>query len=267
VDGGNSTAVGAPDVSIPGRVMPFDLSGRVALVTGGSRGLGRAMCHELARAGADIVIASRQQPACDEVAAEIRQLGRRALARACHVGRWDQLDGLVADAYQEFGHVDILVNNAGKSPLYRHLTDIDERHFDSVIGLNLKGPFRLSTLIATRMAAGSGGSVINISSTAADHASPRALPYAAAKLGLHALTAGLAAAFAPKVRVNTIVPGAMRTDVSKAWTDQVWSESAAGAMLRRVGDPAEITGAVLYLASDASSFTTNARINVDGGKF
>src|SRR4051794_36276926 len=176
------------------------LHDKVALVTGGSRGLGREMVLAFARAGADVVISSRRQEACDELAAEVvRTTGRRAVPIACHVGHWDEISGLVDRAYAELGHVDILVNNAGMAPLFGSLPDVSEDLFDKVIGVNLKGPFRLSALVAARMAADRGGSIINVSSVAADRPAPDDLPYAAAKAGLDALTAGFAQAYGPDV--------------------------------------------------------------------
>jgi NAD(P)-dependent dehydrogenase (short-subunit alcohol dehydrogenase family) len=249
----------------PAASAPLPLEGRVALVTGGSRGLGRAIALALAEAGADLVVTSRTESACEEVAAEVRKLGRRAIAHGCHVGRWGELDGLVETAYDEFGHVDILVNNAGKSPLYDGVTDISEAMFDSVIGLNLKGPFRLAALIGTRMAEGEGGSIINVSSVLAAQPTPQTLPYAAAKAGLNAMTVGLARALAPKVRVNAVLPGAFATDVSLHWSPQMRQGLAEAAALGRVGEPAEICGAVLYLAGPAAGFTTGALLRVDGG--
>jgi len=244
----------------------FDLSGKVALVTGGSRGLGRAMVLGFAAAGADVVVASRKVAACEEVAVEVRSMGRRALAVSCHVGRWSELDRLADTAYDEFGQVDVLVNNAGMSPLYPSLASVTEDAFDKVIGVNFKGPFRLTALLGERMAARDGGSVINISSTAALAASPYALPYAGAKAALNALTLGFAAAYAPKVRVNSIVVGPFATDVAEHWADPPdhanpgWTKAGF-----RVGLPEEIVGLALYLASDASSFTNGAMIRVDGG--
>jgi NAD(P)-dependent dehydrogenase (short-subunit alcohol dehydrogenase family) len=223
------------------------------------------MALTLAAAGADVAVVSRNLANCEEVAEEIRRLGRRAFAYACHVGRWDQLDLLVDATYQALNKVDILINNAGKSPLYESLADVDESHFDSVIGLNLKGPFRLSALIGTRMMADGGGSIINISSIEAERPSPDALPYAAAKAGLNALTDGLARVFAPTVRVNTVQPGAFHTDITQHWGPEMWRRVNSAAALGRVGEPYEICGAVLYLASDASSYTTGSRLRVDGG--
>ncbi|HSS08594.1 MAG TPA: SDR family oxidoreductase [Acidimicrobiales bacterium] len=242
------------------------LEGKVALVTGGSRGLGREMVLGFARAGADVVVASRKQDACDEVAAEVsRTTGRRGLGHSCHVGRWHDVEALVDAAYHEFGHVDVLVNNAGMAPLYPSLIDVSEELFDRVIGVNLKGPFRLTALIGARMAAGDGGSIINISSVAAIRPAPEDLPYAAAKAGLDALTAGFAQAYGPLVRVNTIMAGPFMTDITKAWDLDAFRKHAQAYALGRGGEPDEIVGAALYLASDASSFTTGSILRVDGG--
>ena len=251
----------------------FDLSGKVALVTGGSRGLGRAMVAGFAQAGADVVIASRDAAACADYAAEITAAtGRRALPYGVHVGHWDELDGLVEAAYDAFGRVDVLVNNAGMSPLYDSVDTLSEALFDKVIAVNLKGPFRLAALVGTRMAAVrgdgevGGGSIINISSAAAVRPRADVLPYAAAKAGLNALTAGLAHAFGPSVRCNAIMAGTFLTDVSKAWDQDRFSERSRGFALQRGAEPAEVVGTALYLASDASSYTTGAVIAVDGGQ-
>ena len=166
----------------------FDLSGKTALVTGGSRGLGREMGARVCRHGADVIVTSRKLANCEDVAAEIEAKGRRALAHGCHVGRWDECDALVAAAYEHFGKVDILVNNAGMSPLYPKLSAVTEELFDKVVGVNLKGPYRLSALIGERMAEGDGGSIINVSSNAAVEASPNSEPYGAAKAGINSLT-------------------------------------------------------------------------------
>jgi len=245
----------------------FDLSGKVALITGGSRGLGRQMTLAFAHAGADVVIVSRKIESCEAVAAEVRALGRRALPFACHVGQWNDLDRLVDAAYAEFGRIDVLVNNAGMSPLYPSLVDVSEALWDKVLAVNLKGPFRLSALVGARMAAGDGGSIINVSSTAAVRPSPMETPYGAAKAGLNALTIAFAHAYGPKVRVNCIMAGPFLTDISKAWDlDAVTKILKVTSALQRAGDPAEIIGAALYFASDASSFTTGAILPVDGGR-
>lgn len=243
------------------------IEGKVALVTGGSRGLGRAMVEGLAHAGADVVIASRKGEACQSYATEIRQATkRRAIGVAAHVGHWDELPALVDTTYDEFGHLDILVNNAGMSPLYDSVGSLSEALFDKVIDVNLKGPFRLSALVGERMAADRGGSIINISSTGSIRPRPHILHYAAAKAGLNAITVGLAHAFGPSVRVNAIIAGTFMTDISKSWNAEDFARRAETFALRRGGQPAEIVGTALYLASDASSYTTGSLITVDGGQ-
>ena len=243
----------------------FDLTGRVALITGGSRGLGREMALAFAAAGADVAVASRSREACETVAAEVRALGREGWAHACHLGRWDEIGALAEAPYDRFGHVDVLVNNAGKSPLYESLAGITEAQFDSVLGLNLKGPFRLSALVAERMRAAGRGSVINISSVGAFRPDPSALPYSTAKAAINAMTIGMAHAYGPEVRVNAIAPGPFATDIARAWTPEVVARMEEGTALH-LGRPAEIVGAALYLASDASSYTTGSVLQVDGGR-
>ena len=244
----------------------FDLTGKVAVVTGGSRGLGREMVLAFAAQGADVVIASRKLANCEAVAAEVRALGRRALAIAYHAASWDGADQLADAAYAEFGHVDILVNNAGMSPLYDTVAGISEELYDKVMGVNLKGPFRLSANIGTRMAATDGGSIIFVSSIASRRPGSNELVYAAAKAGVNTLTVGLARTFGPTVRVNCIVPGPFLTDISKAWDLEAFNRSArAGFSLQRAGEPHEVVGAALYFASAASSYTTGALLDIDGG--
>ncbi len=244
----------------------FDLTGKVALVTGGSRGLGREMVLAFARAGADVVIASRKREACESVAAEVTdRTGSRALAQPCHVGDWDQLGELADVAYGELGRVDILVNNAGMSPLYPSLGEITEELWDKVIAVNLKGPFRLSALVGERMVADGGGVIINVSSLAATRPTPAEVPYGAAKAGVENLTYSLSKAFAPTVRVNCIAAGPFLTDISEAWDMEQFARMAeTGIALRRGGRPDEIVGTALYLASEASSFLTGAVIALDG---
>jgi NAD(P)-dependent dehydrogenase (short-subunit alcohol dehydrogenase family) len=244
----------------------FDLAGKVALVTGGSRGLGREMALAFADAGADVVVTSRKREACERVAAEVEARGRRALAAPCHVGRWDELERLVEQAWSRLGRIDVLVNNAGMSPLYPSLAAVTEELWDKVLGVNLKGPFRLSALVATRMAAAGGGSIINVSSVAAVRPTPRETPYAAAKAGLNAITIAFAHAFGPSVRVNCIMAGPFLTDISAAWPPEALVHFEQSAALGRAGRPGEIVGAALYFASDASSFTTGAILRVDGGQ-
>jgi len=245
----------------------FDLTGKVALVTGGSRGLGRAMVLAFAHNGADVIIASRKLENCEALAKEVEEKsGRRALPVQCHVGQWPQCDALIETAYETFGKVDVLVNNAGMSPLYPSLPEVTEELYDKVLAVNLKGPFRLSSVIGARMLAGDGGSIINVSSVAGVQPSPIEIPYGAAKAGLNNLTLGLARVFAPKVRVNCLMPGPFLTDISEAWDLDAFKKAAATSIpLRRGGEPNEIVGAALYLASGASSYTTGAILKIDGG--
>lgn len=245
----------------------FDLSGKVALVTGGSRGLGREMVLAFAKAGADVVISSRKLDACEALAKEVTETtGRKALPVACHVGEWDQVEQLAERAYQEFGKVDILVNNAGMSPLYDHVSNVTEALYDKVLDVNLKGPFRLTAIVGTRMAEGDGGSIIFVSSTGSLHPRAHIIPYAAAKAGINAMTVGFAHAFGPKVRVNCIMPGPFLTDISKAWDMEAFQERAKrDIFLGRGGEPHEIVGAALYFASDASTYTTGVVLPIAGG--
>ena len=242
----------------------FDQSGKVALITGGSRGLGYEIAKAFAAQGADIVICSRKLEACAEAAREIEGMGRRALAYACHMGHWNEIDGLVDAAYSAFGKVDILVNNAGASPFTPTSLATSEEMMEKVLALNFKGPYRLSALVGSRMAAGEGGSIINISSVGS--VIPRAHygPYAGAKAALNAITLAHAQEYGPKVRVNAILPGTFRTDISKSWPED--RDSKLQAAIPRYGEPEEILTTALYLASSCSGYTTGAIIRVDGGR-
>ena len=245
---------------------PQILKDKVALVTGGSRGLGREMVRAFAQAGADVIISSRKIESCEALAQEVEsETGRQALAFAAHAGSWADVERLAAAAYERFGRIDVLVNNAGMSPVYPRVIDVSEELYDKVLAVNLKGAFRLTAIVGTRMAEGDGGSIINVSSTAAIHPEANIIPYAAAKAGLNAMTEGFARAFGPKVRVNCIMPGPFLTDISKAWNMELFERQAQTFALRRGGRPEEIVGAALYFASDASSFTTGAILKVDGG--
>lgn len=240
----------------------LDFSGKVALVTGGSRGLGREMVMALAERGADMIIASRKIEACETVAEDVRSMGRRALAIGAHCGKWDEIDSLIEAAYAEFGRVDILVNNAGMGPRMPS-EEVPENLYDSVLNLNLKGPYRLSSVIGKRMKEAGSGAILNISSVAALQPLAQVVPYSAAKAGLNAMTIGLAREYAPEVRVNCICAGPFLTDIAKAWTEE--ARHTADNALGRPGRPEEIVSAALYLLSPASTFSTGSVITVDGG--
>ncbi len=244
----------------------LDASGKVVVVTGGSKGLGRAMALGFAEAGADVVVASRKLEPCEAVAAEIRAMGRRASAVSCHVGDWDQCSALIDATVAEFGRIDVLVNNAGIAPAPPSLLDVTAALFDKTIAVNLKGPLRLTALAAEHMTA--GGSIINISSKASLHPMSFTVVYAAAKAGLNALTKAAAGEFGPRgIRVNAIVCGTFHTDSLHASmpTEELQAQMAANVSLGRIAAAAEIVGTALFLASDASSYLTGELITLDGG--
>jgi NAD(P)-dependent dehydrogenase (short-subunit alcohol dehydrogenase family) len=253
---------------VPSSRQTFDLTDKVALVTGGSRGIGRAVAEGLARSGADVVIASRKLDRCETAAREVEAAtGRRALAVECHVGRWEDCDRLVDAVYDELGRCDVLVNNAGMSPAYDGLTSVTEELYDKVHATNARGPFRLSVLVGERMANGDGGSIINISSVGSWRPSAIDLPYAMAKAALNALTLGLAGTWAPKVRANLVLPSANETDLTSGWPPEMKARIAEANPMKRLGRPQDVVGACIFLASDAASYVNGAQIPVDGGLY
>jgi NAD(P)-dependent dehydrogenase (short-subunit alcohol dehydrogenase family) len=247
-------------------VPPGTLDGKVALVTGGSRGLGRAIARGLAAAGADVVAASRSASACQEVADEIRALGRRAAAVGCHVGDWAQCADLVRTTVGEFGRLDILVNNAGIAPVPPSLGGVTEALFDKTLAVNLKGPLRLTGLAAEHLPP--GGSVINISSLASLRPAPYTVVYAAAKAGLNALTRAAAQELGPRgIRVNAIVCGMFHTDTfdRSLRTPGIEEQLTAQIPLGRIGSAEDVAGTAVFLASEASAYMTGALVCLDGG--
>jgi NAD(P)-dependent dehydrogenase (short-subunit alcohol dehydrogenase family) len=244
----------------------LDASGKVVVVTGGSKGLGRAMALGFAEAGADVVVASRKRDVCEEVADEARSMGRRALAVECHVGQWDQCATLVDATATEFGRIDVLVNNAGIAPVPPSLLDVTADLFDKTIAVNLKGPLRLTALAAEQMSPGSA--VINISSKASLYPTSFTVVYAAAKAGLNALTKAAANELGARgIRVNAIVCGTFHTDSLHASlpSEEMQAQMVASVALGRIASPDEIVGTALYLASDASSYLNGELIVLDGG--
>lgn len=246
----------------------FDVTNKVVMITGGSRGLGRAMSLEFAWRGAKVIIASRKLEQCEAVAEEVRALGAQALPIVCHVGHWDSLEGVVDEVIEKFGRIDVLVNNAGMSPLAPSLLETSEALFDKIVDVNLKGPTRLTALVGTRMGESGGGAIINISSLASSRPSPMTTVYSAAKAGLNALTAASAQEYAPVgVRVNCVVCGTFDTDAAAGMisNEDILPHIVEPVALKRVGRPEEVVGAVLYFASAASSYTTGTCVTVDGG--
>lgn len=232
--------------------------------------MGKEMCLAFAEYGAaGIVIASRKVGNCEELAKVIQAKWPKCecLPHAVNVNDWKGCDGLYEATIGKFGRCDVLVNNAGGSPLYPSLLDITEDYFDKVVGLNLKGPFRLSALFGAKMCTQpEGGSIINVSSIESLRPNWRAAVYAASKSGVNYLTKAIANAYGPKVRCNCILPGAFLTDISKAWDipsmEPIWKKTVP---LSRAGEAGEIVGATLYFASKASSFTTGSILEVTGG--
>jgi NAD(P)-dependent dehydrogenase (short-subunit alcohol dehydrogenase family) len=238
----------------------FDLSDKVAVVTGGSRGIGRGIAHGLASAGATVVVASRKLEPCQKVAAAIqRETGRQAVPFAFHAGRWDDAQQLCDFVYSELGRCDVLVNNAAIAPTYSDPLDITEELWDKTMAVNARGPFRLSMLVASRMKAASGGSIINVSGPS-KQPKPDGIVYGISKGALDTLTLAIASTFGPKVRANTIYPGLIETEMLAAWEGKDAYVAAAG--LERLGLPTDFVGTVIYLASDASSHVTCGSLTV-----
>jgi gluconate 5-dehydrogenase len=250
----------------------FGLDGRVAIVTGSTKGIGKAMARGLAAAGATVVISSRKQDLCDQVAQELRdETGARVEGIACHVGDWDAIPGFVDAVRERFGRIDVLVNNAGINPARVTVEQMSLDFWRKLFAVNLEGPLRMSQLVAPIMRDLDGGSIINIATMAAYSGGSTVCAYGASKAALVNLTKSMAQEFAPwKVRVNVLSPGPFLTEMveggertAPGFKDKI----AAGTMMRRVAEPAEIVGPVLYLASDASSFVTGDDLSVSGGMF
>lgn len=247
-------------------VPSFRADGKVVVITGGSKGLGRAMALGFAESGADVVVASRKLAECEKVAGEIRALGREALAVSCHVGDWEQCGALIGATVERFGRVDVLVNNAGIAPVPPSLIGITEALYRKTMDVNFMGPMRLTALAAEHMAPGS--TVINISSKASLHPSPFTVVYAAAKAAQNALTKAASQEFGPRgIRVNGIVCGTFHTDSfhASAPTAEMQAFIAGRVSLNRIGDADDIVGTALYLASEASAYLTGELILLDGG--
>jgi len=243
------------------------LDGKVALVTGATRGLGFAIASGLAEAGATVVVSSRKIESCEAAAEAItKATGVAAIPLALHVGRWEAIEPAIDEVYARLGRLDILVNNAGIAPLSPSLENVSESLFDKTIEVNLKGPFRLMAVAGARMAAAGRGSIINISSIGAVRPSPPEAMYAAAKSGLNALTMAFAQEYAPHVRVNCVMPGAFATDMSEEWDEEFIGKIVDRLPSGRLGRPDEVAGMVVHLAGDSAGYTTGAVIPVDGGR-
>lgn len=245
-----------------------ELTGKVALVTGASRGLGLAIARGLRDAGCTVIVSSRKRDACEQAVAALGDGDGPGSAHPfeLHVGKWDSIEPAVDRIIADFGSLDIVVNNAGIAPLADNLLSVSEALWDKTIEVNLKGPFRLMAVAGDRMAAAGGGSIINISSIGAVRPSPPEAMYAAAKNGLNALTMAFAQEYAPTVRVNCVMPGGFATDMAENWDEEFVGKIIDRLPAGRLGRPAEIAGLVTHLASAAAGYTTGAIIPVDGGR-
>jgi NAD(P)-dependent dehydrogenase (short-subunit alcohol dehydrogenase family) len=247
--------------------MNLSLENKVALITGASRGIGRAIAVGLSQSGADLVIASRKKDDLEKVAGEIKQIGKKCLAVPTHVGRLEEIPALVDKAMAEFGRIDILINNAATNPSMASAIDIDDRAWDAIMNLNLKGLFFLSQAVAKIMKEQGGGKIINVASVAG--ITPDILPvYSISKAAVIMATKVMAQQWAIyNIRVNAIAPGLTKTRFSEAlWKNQdILNVAMSRTPLGRPAEPEEMVGAVIYLASDASSYVTGQVLAVDGG--
>jgi NAD(P)-dependent dehydrogenase (short-subunit alcohol dehydrogenase family) len=248
----------------------FDLTGKVAMVTGSTKGIGRAMVEGLARAGASVVVSSRKQDLCDKVAAEVAgSTGAKVLGLACHVGEWEAIPSFVDQVASHFGRIDVLVNNAGINPAHVTPSEMTLEYWRKVFSVNLEGPLRMSQCVAPVMRETGGGSIINIGTMALYGPGPAICAYGASKAALKNLTRAMAMEFAPwNVRVNILSPGPFTSEMllGAAKTDPGYLDMvASGTLQQRVAEPWEIVGPVVYLASDASTFVTGDDLSVSGG--
>lgn len=246
----------------------FDLQGKIALVTGSTKGIGKAIASRMAEQGAQVVVSSRNQELCDEVAGEINAAGGTAIGIACNINYKEQLENLVKQTEIQLGSIDILVCNAAINPYFGPSQEISDSAFDKVMHANIGSVHKLCQLVIPSMAANSGGSVIIVSSIGGLKGSDALGAYAISKAADMQIARNLAVEWGPKnVRINCIAPGLVRTDFARAlWENpEIYAATVSKYPLRRIGEPDEIAGTAVLLASDAGSFTTGQTIVIDGG--
>jgi NAD(P)-dependent dehydrogenase (short-subunit alcohol dehydrogenase family) len=246
----------------------FDLRGKVALVTGSTRGIGRSIAEELGRAGAKVSISSRKPEACEQARADLEREGLEVMARPCNVSRKDELQALVDATRERWGAIDIVVSNAASNPYYGPLASIPDEAFDKTIGNNVKSVLWLAGMTLEAMASRGNGSFIVVGSVGGLLANTVIGAYGISKAAAHHLVRNLAAEWGPRnVRVNAIAPGLVKTDFARAlWADEARAaERIRATPLRRLGEPRDIGGIAVFLASDAAAFVTGQCIVADGG--
>ena len=246
----------------------FDLTGKTALITGSSKGIGRAIAERMAEHGARVVISSRKADACEVVAAGIRAKGGDAIVIPANIGHKDQLQALVDGTVAAFGGVDILVCNAAINPYFGPSLDCPDEAFDRIMGSNVRSSFWLCNMVLPQMAARGGGAIIIISSIAGLRGTPTIGAYGISKAADTAIARNLAVEWGGRnIRVNCIAPGLVRTDFARAlWEDPaILASRVRHSPLPRIGEPDEIAGAAIFLASPAGSFTTGQVFVIDGG--
>ena len=250
-------------------VADFSLAGKVAIVTGGSRGIGRSIALGLAEAGADVAIAARKPGPLQEAVEAVQALGRKAIGVETNVRRMDQLQNLVDRTKAELGRVDVLVNNAGTNPHFGPIHTVEEGQWDAVMNTNVKAPFFLSVMCREAMLEhGDGGSIINVSSVGGIRSSDVIATYSISKASMNMMTQACAKVWGDDgIRVNGVAPGLIKTEFSRAlWeSEEILGEATSGSALHRIAEPDEMAGAVVYFASAASSFTTGQTLILDGG--
>ena len=246
----------------------FDLTGKVALITGSSKGIGRAIAERMAEHGAKVVVSSRKKEPCEEVAAAITARGGEAIVLPCNIGHKEQLQKLVDDTVAHWGGIDILVCNAAVNPYYGPSIDCPDEAFDRIMGSNIRSNFWLCNMVLPQMAARGGGAIVVISSIAGLRGTPVIGAYGISKAADAALIRNLAVEWGKQnIRANCIAPGLVKTDFARAlWENpEVLAKRVKDSPLPRIGEPDEIAGAAIFLASAAGSFTTGQTFVIDGG--
>ena len=247
----------------------FDMTGKVAVITGSTKGIGRAIAEEMARLGARVVISSRKADACEQVAAELKAQGFEAMAVPCHVGRKDDLQNLVDRTNEAWGPIDVLVCNAATNPVYGTTAEMTDEAWDKIMDTNVKGTFWLTNMVLPQMAEKGEGAVVLLSSIAGLRGNTTIGTYGVSKAAEAALARNLAVEWGPRnIRVNSITPGLVRTDFAKALTEDPVRRQRAEERtpVRRIGEPVDIAGVALFLASPASAYVTGQTIVADGGE-